>query len=193
MGRCDQMVESGIVAYGCYLDSGHDGPHAAVEVTRSVEQRSVWERNQATLAAVDAVTTPVIVAEDLQPVEVVPPLEQLQGTPQTFWQAHSEEESMPVSPPQEATMPDSEETIDIREVEAIVSTDANSIQLEHVIAEVERLIREEAARGQITPPALADTIARGVWEFLEMVYANGVTDGVFAERGRVMQRVFGDA
>ena len=47
MAACGAMIEGNVVAFACDLDSGHEGPHRAVENARSVRERRVWEEQQA--------------------------------------------------------------------------------------------------------------------------------------------------
>jgi hypothetical protein len=41
--ECGAHVGKGLITYPCHLDSGHEGPHVALENTPSVRQRRMWE------------------------------------------------------------------------------------------------------------------------------------------------------
>ena len=43
---CDKYLESGSTAYPCYLTPDHDGPHAALELARTLRIRAEWEATQ---------------------------------------------------------------------------------------------------------------------------------------------------
>lgn len=44
MAMCGTSIGPGTLSYGCRLDAGHDGPHMAPEVARSVAARQRWEQ-----------------------------------------------------------------------------------------------------------------------------------------------------
>lgn len=46
MATCPEMVGRGAINFGCYLDAGHDGPHAARENAPSMAERARWEEAQ---------------------------------------------------------------------------------------------------------------------------------------------------
>lgn len=48
------MVESSFLAYPCWLEEGHAGPHAAVEIPASNERRRLWLEEQATQQSVSS-------------------------------------------------------------------------------------------------------------------------------------------
>lgn len=50
MPLCRDKVGQGVVQFECSLQDKHDGPHLAVENTRSVRQRKEWEDARAELA-----------------------------------------------------------------------------------------------------------------------------------------------
>lgn len=46
MPECGEHVGKGTVTYPCSLDRGHDGPHMAREIPRSVREHETWRQGQ---------------------------------------------------------------------------------------------------------------------------------------------------
>lgn len=55
MAQCGMMVEGNVVSFACDLPSNHDGPHRAVENSRSVRERDRWEAEKQ--AAIEGTAT----------------------------------------------------------------------------------------------------------------------------------------
>lgn len=99
MQFCNKLLGRGAVQWPCLLSPDHDGPHMAQEFAPSVAQRKAWESahgdssRQLPLWEDDSrvqIEEPVVQVDPDHPS-----LDELQGTPQTFWQRHGGGDEFP--------------------------------------------------------------------------------------------------
>jgi hypothetical protein len=150
MSFCDSPIEGGPMAYLCSVEKGHDGPHATIELPRTIAEREQWTNDRPAWNAMNA-----------RRIQAKNDLGQTQGPALGFWQNIGEEgggTAVPGPLPERTLIPAalpvgaSAPTVEQLEDALVV---ARRQQAEHAGADPE-VIAEIAADEAATPPTIID-------------------------------------